>query len=189
MVICEFVSYFLRNLPGSIGGVFRNAIYRKKFKSFGKSNTFLTGTHIRGFKNIVIGNNVNIGINNQLYCTNNPAGLIIGNNVYTNSNVMLNSDCGGKILIGNNVLIGPNVVIRSADHNFSTTSTPIIKQGHKEGVIRICDDVWIGANVVILKDVTINKGAIVAAGAVVTKDVNEYEIVGGVPAIKISFRG
>ncbi|MBN1431653.1 MAG: acyltransferase [Methanomicrobiaceae archaeon] len=101
---------------------------------------------------------------------------------------MLNADCGGSIIIGNNVLIGPNVVVRSADHNFSSADTLIQKQGHTGGRITIEDDVWIGANAVILKGVTIKTGAVVGAGAVVTKDVDEYVIAGGVPAKKISSR-
>ena len=56
------------------------------------------------------------------------------------------------------------------------------------GNIKVSDDVWIGANATILSDVTIGRGAVIAAGAVVTKNVKSYSIVGGVPAKKIKTR-
>jgi len=86
------------------------------------------------------------------------------------------------------VLIGPNVVMRASNHNYERIDIPIRNQRHIPGRILIKEDVWIGANVVILPDVTIERGAIVAAGAVVTTDVNEYDIVGGVPAIRVGSR-
>lgn len=186
--LSEVIVSIIRNIPGRAGILLRNMIYSSKFSSYGRSNAFLTGTHVRGYYNISIGSNVNIGINNQIYCSDNPGGLVIGNNVFTNSNVMLNADCGGVIKIGNNVLIGPNVVIRSADHNFSSADKPILEQGHNGKEIIIEDDVWIGANAVVLKGVRISKGAVVGAGAVVTKDLDEYVVAGGVPAKKITSR-
>lgn len=84
-------------------------------------------------------------------------------------------------------MIGPNVVIRAADHGLSKDIL-IRKQQHIGGIIIIEDDVWIGSNAVILKDVKLGKGCVIAAGAVVTKDVEPYTIVGGVPAKKIAER-
>ncbi|HQT26384.1 MAG TPA: acyltransferase, partial [Burkholderiales bacterium] len=75
-----------------------------------------------------------------------------------------------------------NVVIRAADHAHSSTSEAISKQGHAGGTIIIEDGVWIGANVVVTRNVRIGEHSIVAAGAVVTRDVPPYSIVGGVPA-------
>ncbi|MCE9640174.1 MAG: hypothetical protein K8S22_08520 [Betaproteobacteria bacterium] len=66
---------------------------------------------------------------------------------------------------------------------------PINNQGHAAGVIDVADDVWIGANTVILPDVSIGKGAIIGAGSVVTKDVPAYSIAAGVPAKVIGTRG
>ena len=101
---------------------------------------------------------------------------------------MINARGIGKILIGKNVLIGPNVVIRSNNHNYQDTSIPIIKQGMTKGVIIIEDDVWISSNCVILPNCTIGEGSIIAAGAVVTKDIEPYSIFGGIPAKKIGVR-
>jgi galactoside O-acetyltransferase len=110
----------------------------------------------------------------------------IGSNFSSNGNVRLYAD-NGKIVIGNNVLIGPNCVLRSSDHKFSKNE--IIKnQGHIPGKIIIEDDVWLGANVVVLKDVIIKKGSVIGAGSVVTKSTEMYSINAGVPSKKITER-
>ncbi len=110
--------------------------------------------------------------------------LRIGKTVQINENVVLQN-----VTIGNYVMIAPNVAIMSLSHNFSNTSIPMVLQGNsKEKEVVIEDDVWLGRNVIILPGVTIGKGSIVAAGAVVSKDVRPYSIVGGVPARLIKMR-
>ena len=74
--------------------------------------------------------------------------------------------------------------MRTANHNYFDLNIPIRYQGHTTGYIHIKRDVWIGSNVVILKDVTIGEGSIIAAGSVVNKDIPPFTIAGGVP-IKI----
>ena len=112
--------------------------------------------------------------------------IIIGNYNSFNSNVFLGGS-GGEIITGDNVLIGPNCVLRASDHKFRKDQI-IRNQGHVSGKIIIEDDVWLGANVIILKDVIIKKGSIIGAGSVVTKSTEEYSINAGVPAKKISER-
>jgi galactoside O-acetyltransferase len=92
------------------------------------------------------------------------------------------SKYGLLIEIGNDVLIGPNVVFRASNHNYNDKNTLIRLQGHTGGRIVIEDDVWIASNVVILPNVRVGKGAVIAAGAVVNKDVPSYSLAGGVPA-------
>lgn len=104
-----------------------------------------------------------------------------------NTNVHVNAD-NGRISFGNHVLVGPNVVIRASNHRFDRTDTPIRDQGHSTGEITIEDDIWLGANVSVLGGVRIGRGAVVAAGAVVTKDVASFSVVGGVPARLIKMR-
>ena len=116
-----------------------------------------------------------------------PYNISIGDNVYFNRNVFITAR--DPVTIGNDVLIGPNVVINTGNHTFSDRDVPIVKQGHTSERITIGDDVWIAANAIILKGVTVGKGAVIAAGAVVNKDVAPYTLVGGVPAKKIKDRG
>jgi acetyltransferase-like isoleucine patch superfamily enzyme len=94
----------------------------------------------------------------------------------------------GGIKVGDYVLIGPNVVIASSQHRYNIEKIPIMFQGHEKKAVVIGNDVWIGANAVVLPGVTIADGTIVGAGAVVTSDTEPYSIVCGVPARKIGER-
>ncbi|NQT71165.1 MAG: acyltransferase [Chloroflexi bacterium] len=184
------ISFWLRWMPGKTGAYLRYSIYQRRFKSCGKNINIPEGCTIRGFKNIELGNNIGIGLGSSVYSglSKGSERIVIGNNVFFNTNVMINADMGGEIIVGDNVIVGPNVVIRASNHRYKNTNIPIREQGHKSGKIIINNDVWIGANSVILPDVTIEKGSIVAACAVVAKDVNAYTIVGGVPAKLIGTR-
>ena len=115
-----------------------------------------------------------------------PYRIKIGNNTTLNEWVLVNG-CGG-VEIGNGVRIGHRTSITSFDHKFDSKKTPIYKQGTVSKKTSICDDVYIGANVNILKGVKIGKGAVIGAGSVVTKDVQEYSIMAGVPAKQIGKR-
>ena len=94
----------------------------------------------------------------------------------------------GLIKIGNGVRIAPFVQMMGGDHNFADTTRPIYKQGHTLAPITIGDDVWVAGRVIITAGVTIGNGAILAAGAVVTKNVAPFAIMGGVPARLIRSR-
>jgi len=107
-----------------------------------------------------------------------PLSLVVGDNSWLGVNCFL---CG-KVKIGSDVMIGPNVVIPGANHRISDLDVKMINSGLSIKGTIIKDDVWIGANVTILDGITIGKGAVIAAGSVVTKDVGDFEIVGGVPA-------
>ena len=112
----------------------------------------------------------------------------IGNNFNSNHNLHLNAASGGKIVIGDNVLVGPNVVFRTSNHIIEDVNIPICSQGNLKGDIIVGNDVWIGSNCVILMGVKVGNGSVIAAGAVVNKDVTPLEFVGGVPAKKIKSR-
>jgi acetyltransferase-like isoleucine patch superfamily enzyme len=94
----------------------------------------------------------------------------------------------GDLTIGNNVLIAGHCLIIPSNHNFSDITKPMNKQGETRKGIVIEDNVWIGSGCRILDGVHIGQGAIVAAGAVVNKDVLPNTIVGGVPAKLIKTR-
>jgi maltose O-acetyltransferase len=95
---------------------------------------------------------------------------------------LMNVSGGGELTIGNDVMMGPDVLIYTFEHNHADVEVPMDRQGIKYSRVLIEDDVWIGARVVILAGVTIGKGSIIGAGAVVTRDIPPYSIAGGVPA-------
>ena len=110
--------------------------------------------------------------------------VTIGAHSHINENVFIQ---GAKI--GSFVMIAPNVAILSKSHQFSRTDMPMILQGESQEHIPIIEnDVWIGRNAIIMPGVHIGIGSIIAAGAVVTKNVAPYSIVGGVPASLIRMR-
>lgn len=108
-----------------------------------------------------------------------------GKNIHIGKNVFINMGCKfqdqGGIYIGDGALIGHNVVLATLNHAMS----PEDRASMIPAPIRIGKRVWIGANATVLPGVTIGDGAIVAAGAVVTKDVPENTVVAGVPAVPI----
>lgn len=88
-----------------------------------------------------------------------------------------------NIKIGNNVMIGPEVLIFKKNHRFDIQGVPMCLQGVVETrPVEIGNDVWIGQRAIILPGRHIGSGSIIGAGAVVTKDVEEFKIVGGNPA-------
>ena len=113
-------------------------------------------------------------------------GLVIGN--HSNIGPYSYIGCSGKITIGNNVMMGPRVSIYAENHVFDNPALTIKEQGVQKLAVVIEDDCWIASNVVITAGVTIGKGSVVAAGAVVTESVAPYSIVGGVPAKLIKSR-
>lgn len=105
-----------------------------------------------------------------------------GKNIHIGDNVFINAGCKfqdqGGIYIDDGALIGHGVVLATLDHDLD----PAKRQQLHPAPIRIGKRVWIGANTTVCKGVTIGDNAVVAAGAVVTKDVEANTIVGGVPA-------
>ncbi len=115
--------------------------------------------------------------------------VTIGNYCLINHNNILQAGkFYGRITIGNYVQTGANVMIFAFNHGTRSNEIPMIEQDYFDGEIIIEDDVWIGAGSVILPGVRICKGAVVAANAVVNKDVPENAIVGGVPAKILKYR-
>jgi acetyltransferase-like isoleucine patch superfamily enzyme len=97
---------------------------------------------------------------------------------------------GPKVEIGRYSMLAPEVAIVGADHVYSNPKLPVIWSGRPTEIqsTRIGRDCWIGMRAILISGVTVEDGAIVAAGAVVTKDVAAYDIVGGVPARPIGRR-
>ena len=124
-----------------------------------------------------------VGFGRWCYFTARGGEIYIGHNTSLNTQVILNADIGGKIHISKDCLIGPRVVFRTADHKFEKNHELKKDYGHTFGDIFIGRNVWIGSNVTVLSGVTIGENSVIAAGAVVTKDVPKNCLAAGVPAI------
>ncbi len=135
---------------------FREFLLRSLFSAYGNNNVIKSGF------------SCNYGFN-----------ISIGDNCYFNFNLTILDTY--QVNIGSNVFIGPNVVISPVTHP-KDPSKRLCLTGKR---IVIEDDVWIGAGATILPGVTLKKGTIVGAGAVVNKSTSEFEIIAGVPAKKI----
>lgn len=138
--------------------------------------------HVRRFfyriAGIKIGKGSTIHMGARFY---NPSNIVIGEDSILGEGIIL--DGREKLHIGNHVDIASEVMIYNAEHNihsndFESTTAPVV----------IEDYVFIGPRAIIMPGVTIKHGSVVAAGAVVTKDVEEYNIVGGIPAHTIAER-
>jgi len=102
---------------------------------------------------------------------------------------IINSEVYGPVKIGRDVMMGPEVVIYTSGHKHDRTDIPMIAQGSDEArPVVIGNDVWIGRRAIIMPGVTVGNGVIVGAGAVVTKDIPDYVVVGGVPAKTVKNR-
>lgn len=135
-----------------------------------------TRMDVMPFNNFVLGDNSTI----EDFCTvNNGVGdVLIGNRCRIGmSNVLI-----GPVTIGNDVILAQNIVMSGLNHGYEDIHLPPHNQPVTKKKITLGDEVWIGANVVVVAGVTIGKHTIVAAGSVVTKDVPAYSVAAGNPA-------
>lgn len=141
------------------------------------NGSYHTSEEIREFMSLITGKTVD-----DSFMMFPPFNTDCGKNITIGKNVFINSGCcfqdHGGITLGDGALVGHNVVLATLNHDLdprkrgTTIPAPIV----------IGNDVWIGANATILQGVTIGDGSVVAAGAVVSKDVPPNTVVGGVPA-------
>jgi galactoside O-acetyltransferase len=185
----EVLTWFeelLKYLPGYVGIMMRRIYCNLRLRSCGAHAFIGVGVTFIGARNIELGGEVILGANSFLG-SYGVGRISVGSRLLGNRNVVI-SAVEGNITIGNNVLLGPNVVIVSDNHKYDRLDIPIRAQGTSTGEILIEDDVWIGANSVILPNVKIGRGSIIAAGAVVNRDISPNSIAGGVPAKIIRIR-
>ncbi len=126
-----------------------------------------------------------------------PFSIFTYKNISVGDCVSINAGChfsatNATITIGNKVMFGPNVIIMTGDHNTSIIGKYMydVEEKRKDDDLPVVieDDVWIGAGAIILKGVRIERGSIIAAGALVNKSVPSYTIVAGIPAKVIKKR-
>ena len=141
------------------------------------NNSFHTASEIRELFSLLTGDEIDEG-----FALFPPFYADYGKNIKIGKCVFINSGCcfqdQGGIEIGDNTLIGQQVVIATLNHDF----LPEMRGNMTPAPVKIGKNVWIGAHATILPGITIGDGSIIAAGAVVTKDVPEKVVVAGVPA-------
>ena len=145
---------------------------------FGKNCRVNWSVRFCGENPIIIGNNC--AIRDYAIFSPGHGRIEVGNDCAIGAFNYLDGNAG--LIIGNEVHIAPHVAIYTANHTFEKRDIPIFLQDLEYSPVIICNDVWIGSHSVILAGVTIGEGAVIAAGAVVVKDVPPYTVVGGVPA-------
>lgn len=136
------------------------------------------------YRHMVIGKQSRINLGVEI---NKPERMAIGNNTYINGGVF-SIGSNSNISIGNNCLISYEVHFRTTTHIYENKEILIREQGCTEKSIVVEDDVWVGYRAQVLPGVILHRGCVVGAGAVVTKDVPAYAVVGGVPARIIKYR-
>lgn len=168
------------------------SIRTPSFLKIGRNVVFGKDVFIEAYSynGVVIGDGVTVGKGSDLRATTvireKGMGLSIGPNTSIGiCNILWGQ---GDISIGKDCLFGPNVTLISENHRFNEIDKPIRLQGNERFAITVEDDCWLGANSTVLAGVTIGKGSVVAAGAVVTKSIEPYSIVGGIPARVIGQR-
>jgi acetyltransferase-like isoleucine patch superfamily enzyme len=171
----------------------RVKLRNRKHIRLGRNFVAEDGCEVQGLskRGIVFGDNVTVGSYSMIrpsgyYGREIGEGLEIGDRSNVGPYCYLGAS--GGIRIGADVMMGPRVSLFAENHNFESTDVTMREQGVSRQEIVIEDDCWLASGSVILAGVTIGKGSIVAAGAVVTRDVPPYSIVGGNPARVIRSR-
>lgn len=175
-----FKFLFLSNNSGANLRIGKNVVLRGEL-SIGNNVRLESNVKIYNFT--VIEDNVVIGDNVELR-SNGTSKVIIGKNTSINRNTMIM----GLVTIGSNCAIAPGCVIVGSNHNFDNSKENIKSQGLSRKGINVEDDVWFGANVVVLDGVKIGKGSVIGAGSVVTKSIPAYSIAVGNPCKVIKQR-
>jgi acetyltransferase-like isoleucine patch superfamily enzyme len=200
----QFIQALFGNIPSIIGIGIRAYLYRLILKMDGKA-AIERNVRLRFAKHIRLGNGSYL--DESVYIHACPGGVSIGENtlimhgailhVYNFRNlpragIQIGRDClvgeysvirgQGGVTIGDRVYTSPMSQIIAVNHVFDDPQRPFIEQGITAQGITIEDDVWIGSSAVITDGVRVGFGAVVAAGAVVTRDVPPHTVVAGVPA-------
>jgi acetyltransferase-like isoleucine patch superfamily enzyme len=206
----ELVNLFFSWIPGALGLWARKTFYPPLFRRVGRGAVFGRNVTFRHPHKISLGANCFIDDNVVLDAKGEAnTGLELGDNVYVGRNTILSCK-EGDIVIGEHSNISANCsllseteirlgkycflaghcyLVAGGNHSFDDLTTPIMFQpSFSRGGIRVADDVWLAAGVIVLDGVTIERGCVVGAGAVVTESLPEYSVAVGSPARRIRDR-
>lgn len=168
--------------------VFRRALatgrYSSRFRTIGKNIKLAPGLKLGNANHISLGNNVSVMSHCVLECTGDSAKMVLGNNISIGEYSHIT--CAQKMVIGDGLLTGRYVLITDNAHGENLPNElqipPLERRVCSSGPVTIGRNVWIGDKATILPGVTIGDGAVIAANAVVTKNVPPYTVVAGCPA-------
>ncbi|MFH1888994.1 MAG: acyltransferase [Candidatus Omnitrophota bacterium] len=204
-IVEQLVTALAGWIPTPAGMVIRAILYKPLLPAGSAAFFSEQNVDIKYFNRLWCGRNVFIDRNCRIHSS--PAGIRIGRNtrimfasyvcafsghlkenegIYIGESCWVGINCviaagDARVEIGDNTLIGPNVTIATGNHKFESGKL-IMEQSYEQEPISIGKDCWLGANSVILGGVKIGEHSVVAAGAVVNKDVPAYSIAAGVPA-------
>ncbi|MNU19455.1 Maltose O-acetyltransferase [compost metagenome] len=169
--VIKIIKYIIRNISNKI----YTLACKNSFKNVGSDLRVFRGFYCTNPKNIIVGNEVLIDQDCWFISEFLDSSLKIGNKTKINSNVYL--DYSGDLIIGDNTTISSNTKIYTHSHGYDPNSKPIKKK------LIIGNNVWIGSNVLILENVDyISDNSLIAAGSVLTKNVERNQIFGGNPS-------
>ncbi len=203
-----FLLSIMYRLPTIGGSILRGMLYRTLLGGIGSSCLIEEDVRLHVPQRVFLGNRVFIGQYSYLDASLKDSFIRLGNDVHLarfctlragergitlHDNVGVNTrsylEGNGGVEIGANTLLSPGVHCVSGNHIFDDPNVPIKYQGTALGKITIGEDCWLGSNVLVLPGVSIGRGSVIGAGAVVTKDVPELSIALGVPARVVGQRG
>ncbi|MCK0122670.1 acyltransferase [Loktanella sp. F6476L] len=209
LILHEAVTMFVSPIPGALGLALRRLFFPLLIGDCGRGVAFSRGIVLRCPSRLSVGDGTMIddrvffdiksseaslalGARNQImhavhFETGYEGNITLGDDCFIGAFAILNGH--GGIKIGNNVLIAGHCHIVAGNHRFEDPSVPITAQGIDSQGITIEDDVWLGAGVKVLDGITIGRGSIISAGAVVNRDVPPLSIMAGVPARFLRKRG
>lgn len=194
-------------IPLTPGRILRRLGYRTIVAHLGYGVEIQPGVELINACGISIGNQTKLDRDVRIRCYGNNSKVSLGDHVYLDRGIDIKTHRSGEIEIGDRTHIGPytclsgdsikigqdcliasQVGIYANNHIFIETASKINKQGNSYKGITIEEDCWLGSGVKVLDGVTIGRGSIIGAGAVVTKDIPPYSIAVGVPAKVVSQR-
>lgn len=160
-------------------------VYRALNKARGAASHFFQRIRIELMVSKFNANGDNNILDYGIYI-NHPENISLGSNVFIGRNVILNAY--DSIIVGDYCAIADGCKLISANHSIDRLDLPIKMQEMRMAPIELKEDVWLGYGAIVLPGVTLGRGCVVGAGAVVTKSFGDYSIIGGAPAAVIGMR-